>query len=111
LSVASIGVILLFAIGEGLHPFKLSSREAILFLFFPLGVAAGMVIAWRWELAGGIIAVVSLGLFYLVNFISSGLLPHGPFFLLFALPGFFFISSGVCLRCREATAIHFRGKS
>jgi hypothetical protein len=45
LSLAVIGVVLLFAFGEGFNPFHLSLRDWVLFLFIPLGLCLGMVVA------------------------------------------------------------------
>jgi hypothetical protein len=86
-SVASTVLLLAFAFGGREH-LRMTLSEAVAFLFFPVGVVAGFVVAWRRELAGGLITVGSLVIFYLVMFISGGGRPLGPYFLLFALPGF-----------------------
>jgi hypothetical protein len=54
---------------------------------FPVGVIAGFVVAWWNELAGGLITLGSVVLFYLFLFALSGRWPGGPYFLLFAAPG------------------------
>ena len=73
LSLLSLGVVLLFAFGEGLNFLHFSTRDLVLFAFFPLGVGLGMALAWRWEGLGGGITVVSLAGFYLAHyFMSSG---------------------------------------
>jgi len=101
LSLLSIGVMLLFAFGEGLNLLRLSGEEAILFVLFPLGVSLGMLVAWWRELAGGILSVACFALFYVVHFILSGGLPRGPFFFLFTLPGLIFLISWMLSRRLE----------
>ena len=61
--VLSIGVLLLFFIGEGFNPTKLTIKEWILFLFFPFGVMLGLLVGWKREFVGGLIAIISLALF------------------------------------------------
>jgi hypothetical protein len=48
-SLLSLGVVVLFAVGEGMHLARFTARELVLFLFFPLGVCAGLALGWRWE--------------------------------------------------------------
>ena len=90
-SVLAIGIVLLFAFGEGLNLSKFTARELVLFVFFPLGVCLGMVVAWRWEGVGGGITMASLAAFYLVNRLSSSSFPRGYAFVAFAAPGFLFL--------------------
>ena len=91
LSIISIGIILLFAIGEGFNPIKFTTQELVLGLFFPLGVCFGMITAWKWEGLGGVITISSLLLFYLVQKNTSTGFPSGPAFIVFAFPGFLFL--------------------
>jgi hypothetical protein len=74
----------------------LTAREAVAFLLFPVGVIAGFVVAWRWELIGGLVTVGSLALFYLVQFATGGQ-SGGPYFLLFAIPGFLHVANALML--------------
>jgi hypothetical protein len=57
--------------------------------------------AWRRELAGGLITVGSLALFYPVMFALRGRWPTGPYFLLFAAPGFLHLASALIAARRE----------
>jgi hypothetical protein len=98
LSIVSIFVLLLFFIGEGFNPAALRSREWVLMIFFPLGVVAGMAIAWRREGLGGAITVVSLIAFYLTHLLFSGGLPRGWAFVAFASPGFLFLAHWLLAR-------------
>ncbi|MBN1385063.1 MAG: hypothetical protein JW983_09310 [Elusimicrobia bacterium] len=92
LSILFIGFVLMFWIGEGGgNPFRLGLRVLIHHLFFPLGVMAGMIIAWKREGLGGLITVVSVIIFYILNFASCGRFPKGPWFAIISSPGLLFI--------------------
>lgn len=98
LSIVSIFVLLLFVVGEGVNPAALRSREWALMIFFPLGVIAGMVVAWGREGLGGAITVVSLIAFYLAHLLFSGGFPRGWAFAAFASPGFLFLAHWLLTR-------------
>ena len=87
--VLSIGVLLLFFIGEGFNPTKLTIKEWILFLFFPFGVMLGLLVGWKREFVGGLIAIISLALFCALETINGGF--PGLAFFLFASPGILFL--------------------
>jgi hypothetical membrane protein len=91
LSLASIGLLLMFMFGEGLNPTKLHARELILLCFFPIGVIVGMILAWRRESLGGMVAVASLAAFYAVHWAGAGRWPQGAAFLAFTCPAFLFL--------------------
>ncbi len=91
LSIIAVGIVLLFAFGEGLNLSQFTPRELLLFVFFPLGVCLGMVLAWRWEGLGGGITMASLAAFYVVNRLSSSGFPRGFAFVAFAVPGLLFL--------------------
>ena len=88
-SLATIGFVLAFIAGEGIR-FS-GVHEWIGFAFFPSGVCVGMLIAWRYEATGGLVAVASLLAFYLDSLVSIGRFPTGWAFLVFAAPGFLFL--------------------
>jgi hypothetical protein len=90
LSLLAVGVVLLFAIGEGLNLSRFTATELVLFAFFPVGVCLGMVLAWRWEGLGGGITLASFAAFYLVHRLTSSGFPRGFAFLALAAPGFLF---------------------
>jgi len=90
-SVVSLGLLLLFFIGEGFEAVQITLQEWVLLLFFPLGIVLGMAIAWRWEGLGGGITLGSLFAFYIASYLLSGRLPGGPYFALFAAPGLLFL--------------------
>ncbi len=91
LSVAAVGAIVLFAFGEGAHLSRLTASELVLFLFFPLGVCLGMVVAWRWEGAGSGITIASLAAFYAAHRLVSPGFPRGFAFAALASPAFLFL--------------------
>jgi len=91
--MASALLLFMFAFGGREH-LRFTMGEAIAFLLFPVGVVAGFVVAWWRELAGGLITLASLVLFYLYAFIGSGRFP-GLYFLLFAAPGFLHTASAL----------------
>lgn len=99
LSLLSIGLFLLIFIGEEFDPTVITFREWVGLFFFPFGITVGMILAWWREAVGGAITIGSLLAFYLVDFILSGDFPGGPFFLLFALPGFLFL---ICAKLEES---------
>jgi hypothetical protein len=92
-SLASIAFVLAFLIGEGLSDGSRGPNvaEAVGLALFPLGVGVGLVIAWRWEILGGALAIGCLIAFYLWLLIIDGKLPRGPYFLLVAAPGILFM--------------------
>ncbi len=59
-SVLSIGLLVLFIIGEGSGPHDIATRQWIGLLFFPFGVVVGMLVAWKREALGGLLSIGSL---------------------------------------------------
>ena len=96
LSLVSIGVLLLFLVGESFDPLRISPQEWVGLLFFPVVLCIGMIAAWRWELTGGAITVLSLIAFYLAEWLFSGNFPGGPYFVVFAVPGFLYLIAWAC---------------
>ncbi|MGD0038418.1 MAG: hypothetical protein ABSC53_14115 [Bacteroidota bacterium] len=90
-SIVSIGLVLAFLVGEGFDPSKFKATELLGFLFFPVGISVGMILAWWREGIGGIITVGSLLTFYIINLATAGMLPKGWAWLVFAAPGFLFL--------------------
>lgn len=90
-SICSIGLLLGFVVGEGINP--KTSAEALGLLFFPLGISVGMVLAWWKEGLGGSVTIGSLAAFYAIHLVTSGSLPRGAAWLVFAAPGFLFLLS------------------
>ena len=88
-AIATIGVVLLLSVGEGLYP--ATSAEWIGLLLYPGGICLGMILAWRKEGLGGGITVGSLVAFYALHTATAGSLPRGWAWLVLAVPGFLFL--------------------
>jgi hypothetical protein len=98
LSALLVGLVVLIYVGEGgFNPLKLSAVEAVQKVFFFTAVA-GMVIAWRWEVIGGILATAGILLFFGTEFAVTGGFPKGWAFRLMLLPGIFFLLSALIRR-------------
>ncbi len=95
LSLAFVGTIALFALGEGVHVTRFTLLEGLLFGFFPIGVTLGLLLSWRYERLGALISLGSLGAFYLIHLLGAHEIPDGPFFLLFTSPALLFMPAGV----------------
>jgi len=93
-SLLSLGVVLMFALGERMNLARFTPGELLMFLCFPLGVMLGMALAWRWELWGGGLAVASLVAFYGLDWWRSHRFPGGWFFIILCSPGFVFLLCG-----------------
>lgn len=94
LSLASATLLLMFMFGGAEH-LRFTTREIVAVAFFPIGVIIGFGVAWLRPLLGAIISLGSLAVFYAFMLISSGGVPGGPYFLLFALPAILFLVSGL----------------
>jgi hypothetical protein len=101
-SIASIGLVVGFLIGEGFHPEQLAPAQCLGFFFFPVGICIGMILAWWKEGLGGGITVGSLAAFYVIHVATAGALPKGLAWPTFAAPGFLFV---LCW-CRGRKTIH-----
>jgi hypothetical protein len=101
-SIASVVILFLFVVGEGINP--TSRMELLGLLFFPFGICVGMILGWWREAIGGSITVGSLLTFYVIHFITNGTLPKGWAWLVFAFPGFLFLLSWYRSRNAGTTA-------
>ena len=88
LSILIVGTLLAFFIGEGggsgFGPLTWAERLGL--VFFPVGIVLGMAVAWWREGLGAAISIGSLVVFYVVDIVTTGTPPSGPFFILFTLP-------------------------
>lgn len=93
-SVLSIAFLLVMFIGEMMMPSAAlpNFAEGVLMLFFPVGVLIGMLLAWKKELPGALVTIVSIVAFYAGIWLLRGNLPRGPYFLLVAAPGLLFLA-------------------
>jgi hypothetical protein len=106
LSVLSVGVILLFFVGEGFDPSGVTLRVWVALLLFPVMVVAGMLIAWRREGLGGVVSIAGLAAFYLYSAVLNGGTPRGLAFLILSAPGFLFLLYALA---RQLTHKHAAG--
>lgn len=92
---AIVALVVMFALMHAATPDAPgpNRNEWIGLLFFPTGVCVGLVMAWRWEAAGGLVAVGSFLAFYAWMFASGGQLPSGPYFAVAAMPGLLYLLS------------------
>jgi len=96
LGILSICTILLFVFGEKGTTTNIALKEWIGFLFFPIGIFIGILIAWRNEIAGGVVCIASLVCFYFIySLLLNGHFPQGMAFLVISIPGFISLLSGV----------------
>lgn len=80
------GLIVLFAIGERFDPRQLTLTTGVMSLAL-IAALAGMLLLWRWELVGGLVVLIGVTAFYIVNFVVSGKWPSGWILSLFFLSG------------------------
>jgi hypothetical protein len=95
-------LILLIFVGEGLTEgfepiLHLSVRETVMMIAFA-AVWLGLLLSWKWELFGGLLTICGMAAFYLLDYLFSGTLPRGPFFLIFASPSLLFLYCGLQAR-------------
>jgi hypothetical protein len=110
-SVASLLFLSAFILGTA-EPAKWPTAvEWIGLACFPVGVIVGLLVAWRKELLGGGIAVLSLAGFYAWHFVVSGKLPGGPWFALIAAPGLLFLLAGLLSRSTVQSRLQPVGQS
>ncbi len=81
-----VGLALLLAVGEGVHPGDFDLRSGAMMLAFLTGLA-GMLVLWRWELLGGGVVLAGMAVFYAIDYASSRDLPGGWVFPLCFAPG------------------------
>ena len=94
-SLLSLGMLVLFAFSGGNWP---TPFEWLMIAFFPVGVAVGMVLAWRREVVGGAVTIASLVGFYVIAWSADASRPLGPWFVVFASPGLALLGCGLLQR-------------
>ncbi len=104
-SILSLAFLLLFfgasiigSIGKDTFVFK----DVFQFVFFPIGLTIGLIIAWKWEGPGGIIAIGSIIGFHLQMLVIHGKPDFVLFIDLLAAPGILFILYWILSRKRVA---------
>lgn len=87
-SIASVGLLCVFLLGEGPPPLTVKT------MMFPFGVMLGLILAWWFESIGGLLAIVSVLLFYVLEYLGQGRFPKGYVFILIAAPSVIFLYCG-----------------
>ena len=93
-SIASVGLLCAFLFGEGLPPLTVKV------LLFPFGVMLGLILAWWFERIGGLLAVMCVLLFYMLEYLGHDRFPKGYAFMLISAPSVIFLCCGL-LRARQ----------
>jgi len=82
------------ALADGFEPIlHLTVRETKMMIAF-FAVWLGLLLGWKWDLFGGLLTICGVAAFYLLDYVFSGTLPRGPFFLILTSPGLLFIYYG-----------------
>jgi hypothetical protein len=97
-SLITLGIVAMFLLAEPFKPSNVRPREWVGFICFPIGVMAGLIIAWWKEGLGAAISLGSLAAFYLVFGWLMGSNIHGPWFVIFASPAFLFLIASLLSR-------------
>jgi len=102
-----IVILLTLAIGEGLpNPLTQPAWSQIIFLGFFL-IMVGILVGWRWELAGGIISLTGfcVSIIPMKNNSACGLT---WFYLALALPGVLYLASALLRRSNQQQRTEIR---
>jgi hypothetical protein len=95
LAAAMVALVLTLMIGEGgFNPRLLRPLEALQMALFVLACTA-MLIAWQWELWGGLLSLAAMIGFMAVELAVNGALPRGATFYLMLLPGVCYVLCGL----------------
>jgi hypothetical protein len=95
-SLLAVALLLFFLFGTGVS--KPAPKELVGLLFFPVGVAVGLALAWWREALGVAVSVLSLAAFYVVYGALLGGRIGGPWFIVFTTPAALFFASWLAHR-------------
>ena len=95
-SLIALFVLGLLLASDQIIPRQPNPGEALLSLFFPYGVLAGLAISWIYMRLGGWITLLSTAVFYALSFWQSNIWPqnHLPLLLAGAAP-LFLLAAGL----------------
>ena len=98
LSAICLIILLLFIFGESSDWSKVTGKQFVGLLFFPVGLVVGLIIAFWKEFLGGAIAVGSVAAFYVVyGLLLNASLMQGWWFIVFVIPGALFLAYGIVM--------------
>lgn len=81
-------VFLMFFIGEGgFNPLKANMKDTLLMLCF-LVACGGLLVAFWNEVIGGLMAILGMAIFFLIELVSRGDIPRSLFFSIIPMIGF-----------------------
>jgi hypothetical protein len=81
------------------HAFWVKGIEPVQMVFFWIA-CIGLVVAWRWPVTGGALALGGMILLFASEFAVRGGLPGGLTLYLMLLPGILFLAEGCTMRRR-----------
>ena len=102
-SILSLAFLLLFfgaSIFSSSGTDTFTFKDVFQFVFFPIGLTIGLIIAWKWEGLGGIIAIGSIIAFHLQMLITHGKPDFVLLIELLVAPGILFILYWILSRKR-----------
>ncbi len=94
-SIVSIAAILYLFYDDALKIIIRERQQIVLFLFFPVGAVAGMLISWKWEGLGGLLTLTCCFAFFVLFGQQYGFYPPGKEHLFLSSPGVFFVISAL----------------
>lgn len=99
--IAAVLILLIFIVEGftgGFEPLlHMTIRETLMVVAF-VALWLGLLVGWKRELYGGLLTVCGIAAFYLVDYLFTGTLPRGPYFLIFASPSLLFLYCGLQIR-------------
>lgn len=96
LSLALVALFATLMVGQGPPPLWPLTVNTLLFALL-ITCLAGLLIAWRWQLAGGLFAMVAIAAFYFMDFAKSSFerFPGGWMFALMFITGLLYVVTAI----------------
>jgi hypothetical protein len=96
LAAVCLVILLLFIFSSDFEPSLITISQVMGMVFFPVGLMVGLALGWKNELAGGLVGIGSVALFYLTyGLLINGSMALGFWFLVFAIPAALFVIHGL----------------
>jgi hypothetical protein len=92
LAALVVAMILSFLFGEGVDVPRLTPIEWLGLAAFA-ALCTGLLLGWKREVAGGVLSLGALAVFYAIELAVNGRLPHGWVWRLLAVPGVLYLIS------------------